>query len=579
MSTPIDPIEEIKNKLDIVDVIGSYIQLTQAGKNFKALCPFHKEKTPSFIVSPERQSWHCFGACNQGGDVISFVMKYENLEFFEALEVLAKKAGIELKRISPSSQKEFGVLYDINALAKDYFVGQRSDPLALEYLYKRGLKEEILDEFEIGYAPNKVDDLTRYLVNAGFDVADIQRAGLTFKTEKKTFVDRFRGRIIFPIYNTFGKIVGFSGRILPVFDDGQLGKYVNSPETPIFNKSKVLYGLHKTKQNIRDTKTAILVEGQMDFLMLYQDGVTNVAATSGTALTWHHLEVLKKLANNLVLSFDNDDAGMIAAERAIDMAHSLDFNVSIFILENAKDAAEYIQKNPGSIKRLIDSKSISALDFYFRRYLENISDSEIKKNARHILEKVFYIYSPTEQSLWIKKIAQKIGVPESALFEEFNILKSKRKTNVNLNEPLQSESKAGSNFDLKTRAERIAFEIIMLALADESQIAKLDDYKTFFPERFLKVIDFLRGEKIDDPKIKELADIAQMKSSLLYGDIDLERIPYEINVLVKELKKEFYKEKRDILLKEIKLAEKSGDKEKSIKLLKEFDELSKLVNN
>jgi DNA primase len=579
MSTPIDPIEEIKNKLDIVDVIGSYIQLTQAGKNFKALCPFHKEKTPSFIVSPERQSWHCFGACNQGGDVISFVMKYENLEFFEALEVLAKKAGIELKRISPSSQKEFGVLYDINALAKDYFVGQRSDPLALEYLYKRGLKEEILDEFEIGYAPNKVDDLTRYLVNAGFDVADIQRAGLTFKTEKKTFVDRFRGRIIFPIYNTFGKIVGFSGRILPVFDDGQLGKYVNSPETPIFNKSKVLYGLHKTKQNIRDTKTAILVEGQMDFLMLYQDGVTNVAATSGTALTWHHLEVIKKLANNLVLSFDNDDAGMIAAERAIDMAHSLDFNVSIFILENAKDAAEYIQKNPGSIKRLIDSKSISALDFYFRGYLENISDSEIKKNARHILEKVFYIYSPTEQSLWIKKIAQKIGVPESALFEEFNILKSKRKTNVNLNEPLQSESKAGSSFDLKTRAERIAFEIIMLALADESQIAKLDDYKTFFPERFLKVIDFLRGEKIDDSKIKELADIAQMKSSLLYGDIDLERIPYEINVLVKELKKEFYKEKRDILLKEIKLAEKSGDKEKSIKLLKEFDELSKLVNN
>jgi DNA primase len=579
MSTPIDPIEEIKNRLDIVDVIGSYIQLTQAGKNFKALCPFHKEKTPSFIVSPERQSWHCFGACNQGGDVISFVMKYENLEFFEALEVLAKKAGIELKRISPSSQKEFGVLYDINALAKDYFVGQRSDPLALEYLYKRGLKEEILDEFEIGYAPNKVDDLTRYLVNAGFDVADIQRAGLTFKTEKKTFVDRFRGRIIFPIYNTFGKIVGFLGRILPVFDDGQLGKYVNSPETPIFNKSKVLYGLHKTKQNIRDTKTAILVEGQMDFLMLYQDGVTNVAATSGTALTWHHLEVIKKLANNLVLSFDNDDAGMIAAERAIDMAHSLDFNVSIFILENAKDAAEYIQKNPGSIKRLIDSKSISALDFYFRGYLENISDSEIKKNARHILEKVFYIYSPTEQSLWIKKIAQKIGVPESALFEEFNILKSKRKTNVNLNEPLQSESKAGSSFDLKTRAERIAFEIIMLALADESQIAKLDDYKTFFPERFLKVIDFLRGEKIDDPKIKELADIAQMKSSLLYGDIDLERIPYEINVLVKELKKEFYKEKRDILLKEIKLAEKSGDKEKSIKLLKEFDELSKLVNN
>lgn len=572
-----DPIQEIKDKLDIVDVVREYIPLMPAGKNLRAVCPFHKERTPSFIVSPDRQTWHCFGSCNEGGDVISFVMKYEHVEFYEALQMLAQKAGIELRRISPSSQKEFGILYDINAAAKDYFIQQRNDERAAKYISSRGLKNETLDEFEIGYAPQNIDGLIINLVNAGYDVADVERAGLAFKTERKTYMDRFRGRIMFPIYNTFGKVVGFSGRILPELDTGDSGKYVNSPETPIFNKSRILYGLHKTKQNIREEKTAFLVEGQMDFLMLYQDGVRNCVATSGTALTQHHLEVLKKIAEKLIVAFDSDDAGMIAAERAIDMAHAIDLNVAVFLLSDAKDAAEYIQKNPGKIKHLIDSGSMSALDFYFKRYLDGVPEGEVKNKTRHVLEKILHIYSPMEQSRWVKKIAEKIGLPESSLSDELKLLKSKH--------PPKASSEVGQvlkNADeppLKTRADKVAMEIILMSLLDESELPKLEDFKTFFPERFAKVIDFLQGVPVDDEEAKALARFAELKSSLRYGDIKMDMVPFEINVLLKELKKEFYKEKKDVILEQIKKAEKSGDDVKASQLLREFDELAKLVNN
>jgi DNA primase len=572
-----DPIQEIKDKLDIVDVVREYIPLMPAGKNLKALCPFHKERTPSFIVSPDRQTWHCFGSCNEGGDVFSFVMKYEHVEFYEALQMLAQKAGIELRRISPSSQKEFGILYDINSAAKDYFVGQRNDERAAKYISSRGLKNETLDEFEIGYAPQSIDGLIINLVNAGYDVADIERSGLAFKTERKTYMDRFRGRIMFPIYNTFGKVVGFSGRILPELDNGDSGKYVNSPETPIFNKSRILYGFHKTKQNIREEKTAFLVEGQMDFLMLYQDGVKNCVATSGTALTQHHLEVLKKIAEKLIIAFDSDDAGMIAAERAIDMAHVIDLNVAVFLLSDAKDAAEYIQKNPGKIKHLIESSSMSALDFYFKRYLENVPESEVKNKTRHVLEKILHIYSPMEQSRWVKKIAEKIGLPELSLSDELKLLKSKH--------PPKASSETGQmikNADeppLKTRADKVAMEIILMSLLDESELPKLKDFKMFFPERFAKVIDYLQGVSVDDEEAKALARFAELKSSLRYGDIKMETIPFEINVLIKELKKEFYKEKKEVILEQIRKSEKDGDEVKASQLLREFDELAKLVNN
>ena len=220
------PSEQIKEKLDIVEFIRSYIQIFPAGRNFKAVCPFHKEKTPSFIVSPERQTWHCFGACSEGGDIFKFLMKYENLEFYEALKILAEKAGIEFKKISSFEQRQFDVLYDINDSARNFFKNNlRVNKEALEYLQSRGLREETIEEFELGFALPDFDKLTLYLLKSGFAVKDIERAGINFKTEKGSYVDRFRGRIMFPIFSHTGKNIGFSARILTRFANGHVGKF------------------------------------------------------------------------------------------------------------------------------------------------------------------------------------------------------------------------------------------------------------------------------------------------------------------------------------------------------------------
>jgi DNA primase len=237
------------------------------------------------MVSPDRQIWHCFG-CNEGGDIFKFLMKYENLEFYEALKILAEKANVPLARVSPSEQKEFGVLYDINRAAADYYQDcLRRAPAAREYLSSRKLADKSIEEFEIGFALNDYEGLAMHLINKGFEMADSARAGLVVKTERGNYIDRFRGRIMFPLESNFGKVIGFTGRVLPQFDTGDMGKYVNSPETPIFSKSRLLYGLSKSKDSIREAGSVLLVEGQMDVIMSHQDGVKNAVGTSGTALT------------------------------------------------------------------------------------------------------------------------------------------------------------------------------------------------------------------------------------------------------------------------------------------------------
>ena len=238
---------------------------------------------------------------------------------------------MELTR-GAGDQKQFNILYDVNRAAKDYFNAQLlqsagPSKTAFDYLLGRGLKKETIEEFEIGFAPNTQDGLTRAMTKAGYAITDVERAGLTFKTERGTYWDRFRSRIMFPLYNQFGKVIAFTGRVMPGEEGGNTGKYVNSPETPIFSKSKLLFGLHKSKEAIRETKTAVLVEGQMDFLMVWQDGIKNAVATSGTALTFDHLKNLKRFAEKLVLVFDEDEAGQMGSQRTIDLSQANRFYV------------------------------------------------------------------------------------------------------------------------------------------------------------------------------------------------------------------------------------------------------------
>jgi len=408
-------VERIKEKLDIVDFISSYLPLQKAGKNFKALCPFHQEKTPSFVVSPERQMWYCFGACGEGGDIIKFLMKYENLEFYEALKFLAERAGIELAALNPAAQREIGGLYDIHEKAKEFFRKELfQNPAALEYLKNRGLGEQTIEEFELGFSPGG-ETLTLHLLNMGYDIDDLVKSGLVFKSQKGMHRDKFEKRIIFPIYNHLGKVVAFTGRLF--LDESNvldLPKYLNSPETPIFNKSKILYGFHKSKNSIAQSKSVLLVEGQMDFLMGWQAGIKNIAAVSGTALSQAHLETLRRLADTVIISFDNDEAGLKALERSLDVFGNFDFFLKALNLSGFKDPAEAILKNQEYFLEAVNNAQ-PVFSYLFKHYLPTLGglDNISKKRAlRHLLSKIKKIPSAVERDSWIKELVGYSGVSE-----------------------------------------------------------------------------------------------------------------------------------------------------------------------
>lgn len=558
------PIELIKEKIDIVDFLSGYLQLTRAGKNYKALCPFHKEKTPSFMVSPERQSWHCFG-CGLGGDIFTFLMKYENLEFGEALKVLAEKAGVELKKISPQEYKYVGLLYELNEIAKNFFIEQLENNKEAEaYLKSRGLSKETIAEFEIGVSPFGYDELAVHLINLGYDRDDILRSGLIFINEKGKIMDRFRQRIMFPIHNHLGKIVGFTGRILPQFETDEIGKYVNSPETSIFKKSKILYGFWKSKNFIREADAAFLVEGQMDFLMSWQSGIKNVLATSGTSLTIEHLSAIKKITENLIISFDNDSAGWEAGERAIDLANSLDFSTKVIILEDAKDPAELAYKNPEKLKEIIKNP-IPSIEFYFKKYLKSDltpTDRNYLKNLRIVLLKILNLSSPVERNFWIKQLAQKTQTSESSLIEEIQKLNNKFKNNLK-KEP---ENLAAKKFN---RLEILSQEFIRALIAydllnqDIKELEYLDD-------QYKKIFNLIKDKKYktNENSVDELINL------ILLGVKEKEF--YNLDELKKHLKNEFIKQRKNEIIKQIKEAEIKGDENKLKDALKELHNLINL---
>ena len=558
-----DTAQQIKEKLDIVQFLRGYVELAPAGKNFKARCPFHKERSPSFMVSPDRQTWHCFGSCNTGGDIFTFLMKYENLEFFEALKVLAEKAGIELRRADPAEERQFGVLYDLQLKAKEFFVAELARAArAKEYLSSRKLKQETIDEFELGFAPNVPDALTLFLIKKGFNVQDMERSGLILKGERGGYFDRFRGRIMFPIANHFGKTVGFTGRVLPEFDNGQMGKYVNSPETAIFKKSKLLYGFAKTKGAIREANEALLVEGQMDFLKCYEVGVKNVIATSGTALTADHLAVLRRYAERLIFSFDNDEAGGNAAERAIDLANAGDFEVKILQLpEGLKDPAEAAERDPAGFLGLV-SQGIPASEFYFSRFVG--SGNANKSALRAFLLKTSRLKSAIDRAAWVRLLAERSGVREDALIEELSTIKDEAQIAPRRETDSQSDS---TDVRLKTRTDLVAEQLIMLAVANGS-LEELRVHIGYFPPFYKEVVACLAGSgATKDTRAATYANALSLKAGTVLAEDPVS--------LLRSLKHEHLKEKRTSLLKDIQRAEKDQDEQALAKLLGEFDVLSK----
>lgn len=543
------PIEEIKAKLDLVDFLRAYMELKPAGKNWKASCPFHREKSASFMVSPDRGIWHCFG-CGEGGDIFKFVMKYENLEFYEALKLLAEKANVELKKISPQDHKEFDVLFEINRAAVDFYKSElKKYPVPQTYLSGRGLAEETIVKFEIGFAPNSWEDLTLHLLRLGYDAEDIIRSGLSLKTEKGKIIDRFRGRIMFPLENTFGKPMGFTGRILPEFDDGKQAKYLNSPETPIFSKSRLIFGLSKAKDAIREKKEILLVEGQMDVIMSHQDGVGFAVGTSGTALTEEQLITMKRYSDKLILNFDNDEAGKMAAERSIDLALAKDFTVKILDFSafkdeigDLKDPADIVKAFPGKLKEIVD-RSVYAFEWYFSRYPVSVSDIvEKKKNIRFILRKIGGLNSAIDKSYWIKELSFRSSVKESDLMMEMSAFNSN--TNIARREEglVMKAVKVSKNLR-KTKRDSISERLILLSLLSDEIKAQLEPASGYLSPADAIIWNAVKNGN-NDQSLRENIDELTFRASAL----PTEGIGKEAEILIIDLEIEYLLEERNKLL-------------------------------
>ncbi len=589
-------IQEIKEKLDIVDVVSSYIKLQKTGVNYRAICPFHSEKKPSFFVSPSRQLYTCFG-CGRKGDIFTFVQEIEGVEFGDALRILAQRAGVTLKRQNPKIQTARKELYEACELATKFFEKQlatgRLGQKAKAYLLKRGIKEESIEKWRLGFSPDTWDSLLNFLSQKGFSIGQIKRAGLVLESEKGKVYDRFRGRIMFPIFDLNSQVVGFGGRFFGKTDQEEtMAKYLNIPNTLLYNKSKILYGLNRAKVPIRKEDACVLVEGYTDVIMSHQAGVENVVAVSGTALTPTHLSLLKRYSNNLISCFDMDIAGDSATKRSIDLAQSQGFNVKVAILSEGKDPADVASESPADWKKAI-SQAKSILDFYFTNAFSKFdqdSPEGKRKISSMLLPVIRRIQNKIEQSYWVKELARKLSVSEESVEQELRKIPLAQRTEVvNSN---QNDNKKNLK-DKKSRQEIIEERALSLVLnyPETIKLIKKEDLPIFstrtgdiikklskkpkdfsknfnkfdFPEETQEFLNFLalqgEAEQIENTEDQEEKDIEN-----------------EISVCLEELHSIKIKEELANLLLAIKKAEQEKNLKEVETLSKKFNELTKSLS-
>ena len=552
-----DIIEEIKSRCDIVDVISDYMQLKSSGSNYTGLCPFHSEKTGSFMVSKSKQIYKCFG-CNAGGDVISFVMRYENVDFMDAVKILARRCGITLERNISEEEKQ--KIQEINKFreihteaARFYFanlLGTKNP--GYEYLKKRGLSDKIIKKFGLGYSLNSWNSLMNYLLAKGYDKTDLVKCGLvTHKTETNKYFDRFRNRVMFPIFNYNGKVIGFGGRVL----DDSLPKYLNSPETLVFNKRLNLYGLNISKKSIKDD-TLILVEGYMDLISLYQNNIENVVATLGTALTIEQARLIRKFAKNVIISYDSDQAGQNATLRAIDILLQADIKVKILNLKDCKDPDDFIKKYgfEGYKKAMEDSDYYIKykIDILKKKYNLNNDSQKMSfvEEATFMLKK---LKSPIEKDLYakylsdltnisIESIRASVGIKVNSNYNKTN------KRNTNVHKKIEQMSKIQDGY-LKVEAKFIKLlmenkELRNSVISDiKSDEFSIDETK----EIFNYIIKNKELDKITIDKIKSLNISEEYVNNI--QNIQIE----EINTYTLESTKNIIKQiKKNIIDNEIK---------------------------
>jgi len=563
MDSSRDQIEEIRGKLDIVDVVGKYVQLKQAGKNYSGKCPFHLEKTPSFIVSPELQRYKCFG-CGESGDIFTFVQKIENIDFPETLEKLAKEAGVTLRKQRVNTTYER--LEDINKKAAIYFFRQLKDKKgikALEYVKNRGIKDESIKSFGIGYSPGGIELLSYIQSETKYSKEELLASGLFVEKEGK-LRSKFYKRVMFPIRSSSGKVIAFTGRVLPDNDYGP--KYMNSPETPIYHKKDNLYGQYESRQEIRKNDLAILCEGTTDVISAHQIGIKNIVAPLGTALTKEQLQKISKLTKNVLFLFDSDTAGQKALEKAFIMSQELSLNTYATNTLPYKDIDEMIKESPKKFLSLVNKK-VDAFTYLLTQF---IKDKNLTKFSEY-----------RETVSWLEWVLSSVINQDNFLFyvkTVFNITKidiSKKGATKAKN---FSEVKCGGLAPKRAGKDAIFLQHLLF-LKDKKPSLSFDD-KVFADSEIREVILFI----LNNPECKREDIIKQFENDSLVKNIIEDSIfsfskesssIEELQNIYDSIVKDYYQTKELEYNIKIAAAEKTGNVKESDKLFKEFQDLTK----
>jgi len=586
---PEDKVSDIINAADIVDIISEAVLLKKAGKNHLGLCPFHSEKTPSFTVSPDKQMYYCFG-CGKGGNVFSFLMQHDGMTFPEAARMLARRYGIEIptKSMSPAQKKKITErerVLSVNKLAAGYYQDMLfkapSGQKGLAYLEKRGIPNEILKSFKLGFAPDGWDNLLNHLSKKGVPHHLAEKSGLIVPNRRGGFYDRFRDRVIFPIFDIGSQVIGFGVRVL----DEAVPKYLNSPETPVYSKSRSLYGLNLAKQKCREVGSAFIVEGYMDLLSLWQHGIKNVVATLGTALTLEHVRILKGYASKVTLVYDSDEAGLRAARRSIQVFDEGFVDARILVLPSGHDPDSYLfESGPEAFLRLAD-EALGAIDFLIESSLKQHGLS-IEGKVRVISDMQVHLAAISDnvaRSLYVKSLAEKLGVDDSAILEKVreavadNHIRKRRKGLMHAGPAGEyDDHRPGVKPSADTRSGKIERQIIAMMLQFPKMLPKVreNNLLDFFADDGLKSVGHLILNH-REPRLSSVSDLvtkvdnpemAQLIASLAIGD---EEWDYKgcLNLIDQFMARNSFNE--NTLLQDIKAAEANNDHGLVVKLLKE----------
>jgi DNA primase len=582
-------VEEVKQKTDIVAVIGERVALKKAGSNFKGLCPFHNEKSPSFMVSPELQIFKCFG-CQKSGDVITFLEEFEGMEFYEALKTLAQKAGIKLKEFAGSQKGIKDRLYEVNSIVADFYnyilLKHPAGKKALEYLIdKRKLNVGAIERFKLGYCPDVALALKNYVIGRKkVTLKELTDVGVIYSSGGRSF-DRFRGRLVFPLFDHRGNIAGFAGRIMPDNTNKELAKYINTPETLIYKKSQILYGLNENRSEIKKQSLAVIVEGEIDLISSYLAGIRNMVAIKGSALSEEQAKLISRYAKTIVLALDADFAGNEAAKRGIFIAEREGLQVKVAELKGYKDPDDAAKADPEKLKSFI-ANAVGIwdflIDFTFSKY-NKLGGEQKEKIGRELIPLLSQIDNRITQSHYVSVVAGKLNVPLEAVMEE--IKKIKAGTNKKIFTLPENKDRT-----LKDRREMLEDRFLSLAFKIDPHIIKENKYKdilqTPFSKRILNELEkTTTNVKISEfvtalpPELKDKITDLVLNDTEGFGEITEDNLKKEIDTVAKEIKILDTKSKLEEVGQKIRIYEGSLEKLKLRKYEKKFALLTRKLSH